>query len=161
MNSSRLLLLAPLLFAAHVIEETPGRFSAGYVSWFNSLVPHPLSEGGFVQANIAPLAILAVLAGLAAWSRSVWAPYVLLIWLTHFMFANGLFHLIATIDLRRYSPGVVTGTVLYLPFFVWLVYYLRVRYRASPEIIALAVLLAGLPMYIQTYMVVFRHARYF
>jgi hypothetical protein len=77
------------------------------------------------------------------------------------MFANAIYHLLATIVLRRYSPGVVTGTALYLPFFFWFVRDLRTRFRASPEIILLIVILAGLPMFLQTYMVVFKHSRFF
>jgi Protein of unknown function with HXXEE motif len=160
-NPRLLLLLAPVIFAAHVLEEAPGLLSAGYVSWFNSIVPNGLGEPGFVRANIAPLLITAALAGLAAFVPRLWIMYILLIWLTHFMFANALFHLLATVVLHRYSPGVVTGAAFYLPFFAWFVRDLRKRFRASPEIILLIVILAGLPMFLQTYMVIFKHSRYF
>jgi hypothetical protein len=33
--------------------------------------------------------------------------------------ANGVFHILATIRGREYSPGVVTGTLLYLPLAVF------------------------------------------
>ena len=155
------LLLAPLLFAAHIAEEAPGLFSAGYVSWFNSFITPKLGESGFVQGNIQPLLITTVLAALLARIGRLWMAYILLVWLSHFMLANGLFHVIATLVQMRYSPGVVTATFLYLPFFVWFVSYLRSELRASSETIFLIALLSGLPMFLQTYLVVFKHSQFF
>jgi hypothetical protein len=160
-RSQRLLLLAPVLFAAHILEEAPGLFSAGYVQWFNSIVSPGLPEAGFLQANITPFLITALLAALAAWTQRLWLMYILLAWLSYFMFANALFHILATLALRRYSPGTVTAAVLYLPFFFWFVRDLRARFRAPPEIILLIAALAGLPMYLQTYLVIFKHVRFF
>ncbi len=156
-----LLLLAPLLFAAHVAEEAPGLFSAGYISWFNSFMTPKLAESGFVQGNIQPLLITAVLAVLVARIGRLGMAYILLVWLSHFMLANGLFHIIATLVQMRYSPGVVTAAFLYLPFFVWFVSYLRTELRASSETIFLIALLSGLPMFLQTYLVVFKHSQFF
>jgi hypothetical protein len=156
-----LLLLAPLLFAAHIAEEAPGLFSAGYVSWFNSFVSPRLGESNFWRANLTPFLITLLLAALTVWIGRLWMAYVLLVWLSHFVLANALFHIIATLAMLRYSPGLVTSVTLYLPFFLWFVWYLHRRHRASREIILLISALAGFPMYLQIYMVVFRHSRFF
>lgn len=156
-----LLLFAPLLFAAHIAEEAPGLFSAGYISWFNTFMTPKLEGSGFVQGNIPPLLITAVLAALAARIGRLGMSYILLAWLSHFMLANGLFHVIATLVQMRYSPGVGTATLLYLPFFAWFVSYLRTELRASSETIFLIALLSGLPMFLQTYLVVFKHSQFF
>jgi hypothetical protein len=155
------LLLAPLLFAAHIAEEAPGLFSVGYISWFNSFMTPKLAESGFVRGNIEPLLITTVLAALVARIGRLGMAYILLAWLSHFMLANGLFHVIATLVQMRYSPGVVTATFLYLPFFAWFVSYLRTELRASSETIFLIALLSGLPMFLQTYLVVFKHSQFF
>ncbi len=156
-----LLLLAPLLFAAHIAEEAPGWFSAGYESWFNSFVSPGMGQPDFLRANVTPFLITVLLATLTVWSGRLWIAYVLLVWLSHFVLANALFHIIATLAMLRYSPGVVTSATLYLPFFLWFVWYLHRRLRASREIILLIAALAGFPMYLQIYMVVFRHSRFF
>jgi hypothetical protein len=156
-----LLLLAPLLFAAHIAEEAPGWFSAGYVSWFNSFVSPGMGQPDFLRANVTPFLITLLLAALTVWIGRLGMAYILLVWLSHFVLANALFHIIATFVLLRYSPGVVTSATLYLPFFLWFVRYLHQRYRASREIILLIAALAGFPMYLQIYMVVFRHSRFF
>jgi hypothetical protein len=154
-------LLAPVLFAAHIIEEAPGVVSAGYVSWFNSFISPGLVESGFVRANLSPLLITVLLAALTVWIGRLWMAYVLLGWLSYFMLANAVLHIVATVVQVRYSPGVVTATLFYLPFFAWFVRYLRSRFRASREMIILVAALAGLPMFLQTYLVVFRHSRFF
>lgn len=151
-----LVMLAPVFFAAHIAEEAPG-----YVRWFNRVVAHGLGERGFLEANIAPLLITFLIAASAAWIDRLPIAYMMLAWLTHFMFANAIFHVLAAIVLRGYSPGTVTASLLYLPYFFWFVHHLRERYRASWDVIVLIVALVGLPMYLQTYMVVFRHSRYF
>jgi len=151
-----LLMLAPVLFAAHIAEEAPG-----YVRWFNGVVGHGLAEHGFLQANITPLVLTLLIAVAAAWMERLPVAYLMLAWLTHFMFANAIYHIVATIVLRGYSPGTVTAALLYVPYFFWFVRYLRERYRASWDVIVLITALVGLPMYLQTYMVVFRHTRYF
>ncbi len=156
-----LLLLAPLLFAAHIAEEAPGLFSAGYISWFNNFMTPKLGESGFVRGNIPPLLITAALAILLARIGRLGMAYIVLAWLSHFMLANGLFHVIATLVQMRYSPGVVTAAFLYLPFFAWFVGYLQTELRASAETIFLIALLSGLPMFLQTYLVVFKHLQFF
>ena len=155
-RSQLLLMLAPVLFAAHIAEEAPG-----YARWFNGVVAHGIGEQGFIQANIAPLVLTLLLCTAVAWSERLSVAYLMLAWLAHFMFANAIFHIVATIVLREYSPGTATAAILYLPYFFWFIPYLRERFRASWDVIVLITAMVGLPMYLQTYMVVFRHTRYF
>ncbi|HET7434606.1 MAG TPA: HXXEE domain-containing protein [Thermoanaerobaculia bacterium] len=44
---------------------------------------------------------------------------------------NGVFHLIATLRARRYSPGVVTGVVAYLPLAAYGYWFLTTRGNVS------------------------------
>ena len=72
----------------------------------------------------------------------------MVLWVGVLMLANAIFHLVATIALRRYSPGVVTGTLLCLPFSLL---FLRAVVRdlgiPVPAVGAMA-LLGGVPMYV-------------
>jgi hypothetical protein len=151
----KLLLLAPLLFGAHVLEEAPG-----YLDWFNRVAKPPIIADHFLSGQIPPFLITAVLAGLAAWTSKTWALLLLLVWSTHFIFANALYHVIASIATASYSPGLITAVVLYLPFFVWFMAYLR-KQGIADWLLLLFVALFGLPMYLQTYMVSFRGMRFF
>src|SRR5579872_1578270 len=116
-----MLLLAPVLYLAHILEEAPG-----FIAWFNSIVKPPMRDGNLVAMNEPSVAITALLAIVAAVALRRGAILTLFAWLSYFFFANGIFHIVATIALRRYSPGVVTAALLYLPYFAWLVRSLRI-----------------------------------
>jgi hypothetical protein len=153
-NPGKIILLAPVLFAAHILEEAPG-----YVRWFNSVVAQGISEADFLPSNVVPFAITAVLAAVAAYSRRRVPMLVMLLWIANFMFANAVYHIAATLVLRRYSPGVVTATFLYLPYFVWVLWYLKTRLNVWPVVLAAIVLVGGIPWFRLGYFVVFKGTR--
>lgn len=149
-------LLVPVLFAAHVAEEAPG-----YARWFNSIVPgQPIPEAGFLAAQWTPLVAAAVLGLGTAVTGSRWTGLILLIWSSHFFFANAVYHLVASLALVTFSPGVVTGTILYLPFFWWLTGWVQLR-GVALWVVVLVVFFASLPALLQTYLVVFERRRFY
>lgn len=149
-------LLAPVVFAAHVAEEAPG-----YVRWFNALVPgQPIPEAGFLAAQVTPLAAAAMLGLGAAVTASRWAGIILLVWGSHFFFANAIYHLVASVALGTYSPGLATGTLMYLPFFAWIARWVEAR-GVALWVVVLLVFFASLPALLQTYMVVFERRRFY
>src|SRR5260370_31198116 len=121
-DDAKMILLAPVLYAAHVAEEAPG-----FVGWFNSVVTPGLSQGAFIPANVPPLIVTTLLAAVAARTRRRDASLALLAWIAYYMFANSIFHLTATVVLARHCPGTLTAPALYLPYFCWFVYYLRTQ----------------------------------
>ncbi len=103
----------PLLVAAlHIVEEFvwPGGFAAWYRAYRPDLAASVSNR--FLFWINAALLFACVSAGIDGPS-----PYgaALFLTITALLFANGIFHLVATIKSKRYSPGVVTGVVLYLP----------------------------------------------
>ena len=44
---------------------------------------------------------------------------------------NGVFHIFATMKMRRYSPGVVTGTLLYIPMGIYAFWAMLTSGRVS------------------------------
>ena len=155
MQARLLILLAPLIYMAHILEEAPG-----YIAWLNSVVDHGVpDQGHFFAGNLPSITITALIAVIAALRLNRSALLVMLAWLSYFMFANAIFHLVATVVLRRYSPGTITAAVLYLPYFTWFVLYLRKRFPAWA--IAAIALIFGMPMFIQAYMIVFRGTRFY
>jgi Protein of unknown function with HXXEE motif len=155
MQTRLLILLAPLIYMAHILEEAPG-----YMRWVNRIVDHPFpDQGHFFAGNLPSIAITAAIAILAAATLNRAALMVMLAWLSYFMFANAIFHIVATVALRGYSPGTVTAAALYLPYFGWFASYLRTRVPAWA--IASVALLFGMPMFIQAYMIIFRGTRFY
>ena len=146
----------PIVFACHVAEETPH-----FVEWFNHLATPGISQASFLAVNATAFVITLVVSGLVATSRTVASAFLAVAWVGFLMLANGLFHVIATIAHGLYSPGVITGTLLYLPL-SFLVMRAAVRECAvSWTSVVLVALLGGVPMFIHGYMIVFQGSRFF
>jgi hypothetical protein len=149
-------LLAPVIFAVHVAEEAPG-----FVEWFNSLVPRGISPSLFFSVNATAFIITLILAGLLAATCERVVATLTLAWLGFLMLANAVFHLVAAVVHVRYCPGVVTATVLYLPYFAWF-FWVVVRHLRVPALVAVGAALVGsVPMAAHGYLIVFRGDRLF
>jgi hypothetical protein len=140
----------------HVIEEAPG-----FVAWFNSLVTPRISQRSFLSVNGTALVITVLVAIVVATAHEPVSGLFGAAWVGFLMLANGLFHIVGTVALGRYCPGVVTATLLYLPLSLL---FLRavVRELGVPSLgVGLVALLGGAPMYIHGYLIVFRGSRLF
>ena len=155
-SPTRIALLAPLIFILHVVEEAPL-----FVSWFNSLVQEGISQALFLQVNAFGLVITTVLAITVAITREKAMVVLFLGWLSFLMFANAIFHIVATLVHDRYAPGVITAVTLYLPYFIWFL----IRALRSLELnitTAVAVIALGsAPMVIHGYLIIFEGNRLF
>jgi len=152
----RAALLAPIIFLLHVAEEAPT-----FVEWFNSLVSRGISQSLFLSVNATAFIITIILGGMvvAIHERSV--ATLILAWLGFLMFANAIFHIVATVVHASYCPGVVTATILYLPYFAWF-FLVVVRHARIPALVAIVSTLAGsVPMAIHGYLIIFRGDRLF
>jgi hypothetical protein len=146
----------PVVFAAHVAEEAPN-----FVAWFNSLVSPGITQQSFLSVNAVGLAITIGVAIVLAISAGPGSVLLAIAWLGFLMLANAIVHIMATLVIQRYSPGVVTATLLYLPlFFLLLRSAARNHHISWPRGILVAIL-AGVPMYIHGYLIVFRGSRLF
>jgi len=138
-NGESLLRWLPLAAVAlHLIEEFawPGGFGDWY-RWYRPERAASVTTGFLVRINVLFVA-MAVAAGALGFS-----PYGVALWLVVASIAgfNGGFHLWATLNTRRYSPGLVTGCLIYIPlaaFGFW--YFWRTR-LAGPSVIAQAALI--------------------
>jgi hypothetical protein len=104
--------LPVLAVAAHLIEEFvwPGGFADWY-RWYHPARAASVTTRFLVIVNVV-LVILALMPPILGGS-----PRGLALWLVVAAIgaANAAFHLWATVSRRKYSPGVITGTVMYLP----------------------------------------------
>lgn len=156
MTLRKLALFAPLVFILHVLEELPS-----FVTWFNSLVPRGINQGLFLTVNGVALAITVALTLLVAASPDPVSGLLLAAWVGFLFIANGLLHLVGTIAHERYSPGVVTGAILYLPYGVLLLQRIVRDLALKPGVVIGIATLGGIPMLVHGYLIVFRGSRLF
>jgi hypothetical protein len=152
----KLVLVAPVLFILHVMEEAPS-----FVTWFNSLVPRGITQNLFLTVNAAALAITVLVVLLVAASPDSGSGLVLAAWIGFLMLANGIFHLVGTIAHARYCPGVVTGTLLYLPYGALLLRRIVRDLGVHPVAVLGMAVLGAVPMLVHGYLIVFRASRLF
>ena len=113
------LTLAILLAAAvmlHVTEEF--LYPGGFPEWYARLMPPKTvkkSNTGFlVWINTLMMCACAF----ALYFGSTLHGYSIWYYVAAIAAANACFHIWGVIKLKAYSPGVVTGTLLYIPLFV-------------------------------------------
>lgn len=150
------LLLAPLVFVAHWLEESPG-----FVSWFNAHVTPGITQESFRAVNTTGL-VITVLLILGFWViQSAASALLVVAWLSFLMLTNAIFHITGAILDGAYVPGLVTAIVLYIPYCGWVAAQL-VRSRAVPtSLVAAAVVLGGIPMAVHGYRILFLGSRLF
>lgn len=156
MTLRRLAVVSPLIFFLHVAEEAPR-----FVAWFNSLVPRGISQDLFLTVNAVAFTITLFIALAVASSPTTPSALVFTAWVGFLMLANGLFHLVGTIVYARYSPGVATGTLLYLPFGALVLRTVVDELRLKPITVLVVALLGAAPMLAHGYLIVFRGSRLF
>jgi hypothetical protein len=151
-----LLLAAPLIFVAHVVEEAPG-----FVTWVNAHIDRDITQAAFWTVNITGL-LLTLAVVLFEWlSRSKGSAIVALAWIGFVMVGNAVLHTAGAIVDQGYAPGVITALLLYVPFSAWVIASaLRTR-RLSVSAATVAVVLGALPMLAHGYMILFRGTRLF
>ena len=109
-RDAALVWLFPPAYLAHLAEETWG--GPGFPAWFAYVVGRPLPMPAFIGINVIGLllmvwsTVLAVRREQHGWMAVAIATVVTI---------NGLLHLAASGVTRTYSPGLITGVVLYLP----------------------------------------------
>ena len=155
-NARRILLLAPIIFLAHFLEE-----SNGFVPWFNAHVARGITEPLFWSVNFTALAITIAVVAIEWLSKSAQSALVVVTWLSFLMLANALFHIAGALHDGSYMPGLITAVSLYLPFCAVVARQLRAERRVSSGALATAAALGALPMLVHGYLIVFRHSRLF
>ena len=103
-----LLWLFPVAYAAHIVEELAG----GFRFWVARLAGAPLPLPAFLAINTVAFVLL--VAGIRAAIRREEHGWIAVAVAT-VVVINGVLHLLGTLVTQAYSPGLVTGIVLYMP----------------------------------------------
>ena len=103
-----LVALLPVSYALHVLEEWFGHFP----EWMALVLGAPLPRPAFIAINAVALIAMSVAARAAvARERNGW----LMVVIATVLLINGIAHIVGTLVTGTYSPGLVTGAILYLP----------------------------------------------
>ena len=118
---STLALLLPVCVMLHVTEEF--LFPGGFIEWYQELVPSKAAgvrPGYLVWINTLMIGVCVFPVAFGE------TPHGIGVWYTVTAIAgiNACFHIIGVFKLKKYSPGVVTGVLLYLPLSVYGTWYL-------------------------------------
>lgn len=153
---SRALLLAPLVFVCHFLEESPT-----FVQWFNAHVARGITPGLFWRVNISGLVITLMVVGIEWFSRTAFSLSLALMWLSFLMLANAVFHIVGGVVDKQYVPGLATAVLLYLPYYFWLAIGAVKSRRVTVAPLAAVAVLGSLPMLAHGYLILFRGSRLF
>jgi hypothetical protein len=100
--------LFPICFSLHLIEEWFG----GFPEWAARVVGSELPRGAFIGINaLALLVMLMAVRATVATERNGWMGIAV----ATILLVNGTAHILGSLVTRSYSPGLLTGIVLYLP----------------------------------------------
>ena len=106
--------LFPSSYAVHVLEEWRG--GEGFPAWWSRLTGVELPVERFLALNAYALAGMAVGVALAMLFRRMrW----LLVGFGAVVLVNAVAHLAASAATRSYSPGAISGALLWLPLGAW------------------------------------------
>jgi hypothetical protein len=100
--------LFPVTYALHILEEWRG----GFTVWIARLTGVELASGEFLWWNAVALGLMSASIILTIRFKSF--GWLLLAYATAFML-NALSHLCAGLYTTSYSPGLVSGLLLWLP----------------------------------------------
>lgn len=124
-------------------------FKSGREDW-------PVDEGGVALINIGyvwlPLALAAMFPEPLRWLGLCWVGLTLI---------NAITHIVTTLRLRIYNPGLVTSIVLFLPFTIWVLTHEHATGMLSGSQIAL-ILILGILLHIPVaalFVIPYRRAR--
>ncbi|MDP4261745.1 MAG: HXXEE domain-containing protein [Bacteroidota bacterium] len=154
--SGYIILLAPLIFICHFIEEAPG-----FVSWFNHHVNSGINYRLFWSVNIFALVITIAVVVIEFISPSPFSAFLVVLWFSFLMLANALFHITGAITDKAYMPGLITAVILYLPYYFFMMGNILKSRRMKIFPITGVALLGSLPMLIHGYMILFLRDRLF
>jgi hypothetical protein len=95
-------------FAIHQLEE----YFGGFLEWYPMIMNAKLSSEDFILINTIALLITVFFAMM--YSLGIRNNFIFVV-IGSLFFVNGIVHLMATIFSWSYSPGVISGLVIFLP----------------------------------------------
>jgi hypothetical protein len=100
----------PVAYLLHLLDEY--FTGAGFAGWFSGLFKTGLSESNFIIINAVGFTAVLVIAILYTLGKA--NNFVLAV-VGSLFFINGIIHPLVSILTATFSPGTITGVIIYLP----------------------------------------------
>ena len=123
--------LIPIVFLAHQLEEYFGQFP----QWYSNLLNAQLSGRDFIMINSIGLFIITV----ASLSYYFNKSNFILVVLGTVVIVNGWTHLLLSLFTLSYSPGTISGVVLFIPLGTMIYRKLLPLLKSSEKILAIVI----------------------
>ncbi|MCP9333899.1 HXXEE domain-containing protein [Lentilactobacillus hilgardii] len=102
----------PFAYLIHCLEEfgIPG----GFISWYHAYRPALNKQTPFYYLMVNIIAFIIV--SISALTSLFSSDYTAIVVASSFLASNAIFtHIVGTFKTHTYSPGIVTGIILYIP----------------------------------------------
>ena len=131
LSPNQMACLLPVTILAHQLEEYFGHFPL----WYSNLLNAQLSNQDFIVINSVGLFIFTV------WSLSYLFSKnnLILVALGTLVFVNGLLHVLSSIFTFSYSPGAISGVVLFIPLGIIIFKNIMPQLSPSRRIVGIAI----------------------
>jgi hypothetical protein len=110
--------------------------------------PVAFSTTRFARNSLTLLTILVALCILDSWRTRPATAFLLMSWFAGLMLHNGLFHVWATALTGERSPGLITGTLVYLPLSYLMIGSALREHRLSLPQVAASLIIGGAVHYV-------------
>ena len=128
---SMMAVLLPATLLTHQLEEYFGEFPR----WYSDLLNANLSNQDFLIINGIGLLIISIVALSYLFNKN----NVLLAALGTLIFTNGIVHLLLSLFTFSYSPGTISGVVLFLPLGIIIFKRILPLLRQGEKILAISI----------------------
>jgi len=102
--------ILPLAYSMHIIEEYFA--GKGFPKWFSDVFNATISNGDFIIINAIAFSIVIIFSVTYQFYRQNNVFFLALVTL---FFVNGIIHILSSIFSMTYSPGTITGLIIYIP----------------------------------------------
>ena len=123
--------LLPATILIHQLEEYFGQFPL----WYSNLLNAQLSNQDFILINGVGLFVFTVFSLSYLFNKN----NLILVALGTLVFANGMIHLLLSIFTFSYSPGTISGVVLFIPLGIIIFKKILPQLREGESIIAISI----------------------
>lgn len=107
--------LLPLTYSMHIVEEYFA--GGGLPEWFSQVFNATISNNDFIIINAIALSAVIIFAFVYQFFKQY---NVLFLALVTLFFVNGIIHFLSSVFSMTYSPGTITGLILYIPMGIFL-----------------------------------------
>lgn len=123
--------LLPATILVHQLEEYFGQFPL----WFSNLLNAELSNQDFILINGVGLFVFTAFSLSYIFNKN----NLILVAMGTLVFVNGIMHLLLSILTFSYSPGAISGVVLFFPLGILIFMKILPKLRESERIIAIGI----------------------